>query len=312
MSKNNIPTAKQYFLVVAMLTAGWLAFLVVTNLELKQVIKETVGLSEPLQAAESSFYNERVQHIFEQYCVGCHDDNKAKGDLRLDSFRQASFGGKSGAILKGGEQSLLLERMLLPEDNRLTMPPYGRDRQTVDEIKVLKQWLVAGASGTLTAQAFPHAPQKVKKISFSKIDWHIIDESRLTNASSVKALQQKYPMTIDYIARTSAFLELSGLALGHKLDDNVLVDFQLVSSSLSSLDLRNTAVSDLSMPLVAGMQKLTFLNLVGTQVTAKGLVFMLDSPQLKKLVVDRHAITAEIAKQFASTDIKLVVVERAL
>jgi hypothetical protein len=312
VSKNNIPTAKQYFLVVAVLTASWLGFLVAKNLELKQVIKETFGLSEPLQAAEDSFYNERVQHIFEQYCVGCHDDNKAKGDLRLDSFRQVSFGGKSGEILTGGEQSLLLERMLLPEDDRLTMPPYGRDRQTLDEIEVLKQWLVEGASGTLTAQAFPHAPQKVKKISFSKIDWHVIDGSRLTNASSVKELQQKYPVTIDYIARTSAYLELSGIALGDKLNDKVLADFKPVSSHLSSLDLRNTAVSDLSMPLVASMHKLTFLNVVGTKITPKGLEFMLDSAQLKKLVVDRHAITADIVKQFASTDIKLVVVERAL
>ncbi|MDU0353724.1 c-type cytochrome domain-containing protein [Paraglaciecola aquimarina] len=311
MSNLMHPTVKQYFSAVLLCTLTVIVFLVQQNAELKQLVKETLGLSVRLQAADDSFYNDRVQLVFEKYCIGCHDDNKAKGHLRLDSFRQTSFGGKSGDILAGGENSLLLQRMLLPAENRLAMPPYGRDRQTADELEVLKQWLVQGASGQLTADSFPHAPAKVRDIRFTQIDWHAIELARAPLAPAVKVLQQKYPTCLHYAARTSDELIVSGLILREKFNDQVIADFAAVADGITTLDLRHTAISDSAMEVIAKMENLANVNLVGTAITPASLDKLARLPLLENLVIDKHLITLEQVELLTAGGVKVVVVEKS-
>jgi len=91
--------AKIYFWSVGLLSLFWLALFLNSQTEWKQVVKETLKLSPTLMASQESFYNSRINPIFEKYCIACHDGNKDKGHLRLDSFRQLSFSGRSGADL---------------------------------------------------------------------------------------------------------------------------------------------------------------------------------------------------------------------
>ncbi|WP_158966165.1 c-type cytochrome domain-containing protein [Paraglaciecola sp. L3A3] len=305
-------TAKQYFSAVLLLTLAGLVLLVVNNAELKQLVKESIGLSAKLQAADHSFYNERVQAVFDKYCIGCHDDNKAKGHLRLDSFRQTSFGGRTGNILMDGENSILLERMLLPEQDRLAMPPYGRDRQTADEIEVLRQWLKQGASGELTASHFPHAPEKVRDITFAETDMHAIELAREPLLAAVQNLQHQYPTSLSYTARTSADLFLSGLILKVQLTDSVLADFAPVFSAITHLDLRHTAITDKGLANISKMKNLISLNLVGANISSVGLNQLINLAVLQNVVLDKNMITPQQIALFKSVGTKLVIVEKSL
>ena len=159
-------SAKSYFWLVALLSLIWLYLYIQSKPAWVQSIKEQLGLSPVLIAKQNSFYNSRIDPIMEKYCAACHDDNKAKGQLRLDSFRQLTFSGKSGADLTLAENNLLLARMKLPATDRMAMPPFGRERHTEDELALIELWLSKGGSGNLTEDDFPEAPAKAKVIKF--------------------------------------------------------------------------------------------------------------------------------------------------
>ena len=191
-AKNHLK-AKRYFIVTGVLTLFWLLLFVRSQPQWMQTIKERLGLSPILQASQDSFYHSRIAQIFDKYCTACHDNNKAKGHLRLDSFRQLTFSGRSGADLTAAENNLLVERMSLPKTDRLAMPPYGRERHNDEELVILKLWLSKGGSGDMTESDFPEAPAKAKVIKFAEIDWHHIAELRKPNQQQVSHLQQQFP-----------------------------------------------------------------------------------------------------------------------
>ncbi|MFD2159436.1 PSD1 and planctomycete cytochrome C domain-containing protein [Rubritalea tangerina] len=95
--------------------------------------------------------------VLEQHCVSCHNADKTKGGLRLDTH---------AGFLEGGDDELaynpnsprdshLLKLVKLPHDHDDIMPPKGRPLQP-EEIKALEAWLAASApwpkDTTLVAQ----------------------------------------------------------------------------------------------------------------------------------------------------------------
>ena len=87
-----------------------------------------------------------VQPIFEAKCLECHNPNKVKGKLLMDTAANLLKGGESGAGLIAGkpEKSLIIERMVLPKDHDDIMPPKGGPL-AASEINTIKQWIAEGA-----------------------------------------------------------------------------------------------------------------------------------------------------------------------
>lgn len=300
-------SARQYFTVIGLLTFCGLSTLVWQDAQSQQAVKEVFGLAKPLVATEESFYQQRVAVIFDKYCVGCHGDIKAKGHLRMDSFRHTVFGGKNGDMLTGGDNSLLYQRMLLPEENRLAMPPYGRDRQTDDEMKVIQQWLAKGASGILSEADFPNAPSKPKVIKFAKVDKHAIEQTRSEYAAQVISLQEKYPYLLAYIARTSANLQLS--ANNQKtFSDRQLADFIPVADQISQLDLSNTAITAKAISSILQMTNLEKLNLRQTQLSSTEINRLVQLKKLKVLILPKIGGIEETISTLKNSGVKVTLV----
>lgn len=85
----------------------------------------------------------KVQPILNANCVKCHGTTERKGNLRLDSYAHLMDGGASGSIVTPGH-SILLQRITLPVNDPKLMPKKG-DPLTPEEIKVLQDWITAGA-----------------------------------------------------------------------------------------------------------------------------------------------------------------------
>lgn len=109
---------------------------------------------KPKPDAEIVVYRDIIQPIFEQRCVQCHKEGKAKGRLRMDTFEWMLKGGKEGpAILPGDVAgSPLISRIHLPLDDDEHMPPEGKAQLTEDEIGKIERWLARGASPSQTAR----------------------------------------------------------------------------------------------------------------------------------------------------------------
>ena len=92
-------------------------------------------------AAEADF-SKSVQSVLEARCIDCHGSKKQKGDLRLDSLKDAL------SALKPGEsgESELFKRIVLPSDHEDIMPPKG-EPLTKEQIESIKTWIDGGATG---------------------------------------------------------------------------------------------------------------------------------------------------------------------
>src|SRR5882762_9181271 len=79
-------------------------------------------------APAATFFNARVAPIFENKCSNCHNAEKRKGKLRLDSYENVMRGGKDGIVIKAGDpkHSELFRRINLPPDDKDFMPTDGK------------------------------------------------------------------------------------------------------------------------------------------------------------------------------------------
>ncbi len=114
-------------------------------------------LSIPLLLATSALaadetpdlFTTAVRPILESTCVSCHNEDKDKGDIRLDT-REAALASISEndmacLVPEDPAESGLYYTSTLPEDDDLAMPPKG-DRLTKDQTEVLKKWIDEGAA----------------------------------------------------------------------------------------------------------------------------------------------------------------------
>lgn len=302
-------TPKSYFVSVFILTLILVVSIVSQQPAWLQWGKETLLGSPKLQAHEDSFYQQRVDPIFERYCTDCHQKDKIKGQLRLDSFRQTVFGGRSGDVLGKSEQnSLLLQRMQLPADDRLAMPPYGRKRHTEDELKVIQLWLAKGASGKLTEADFSEAPKPQKIIEFKPYQPEHVDELRSTYAADVAQLQNLYPYNIQYLARTSKYLEITHLSSA-PVADSLFAQAHQVAPIVQKLNLRNAPITDQAIEAILQMPSLTYINLAATQISAQAVAKLLGLNNLKYLVVNKSVLTELPIQKFKQAGIQLTGIE---
>tara|TARA_R110002096_G_scaffold159011_2_gene324571 strand:+ start:2351 stop:3391 length:1041 start_codon:yes stop_codon:yes gene_type:complete len=94
-------------------------------------------------------YDDIIQPIFDAKCTECHDENKVKGDLRMDSFEWLAKGGDitdQEFIPGDAEASELYFRVTLDPDDDDFMPPGDREHMTPDEVALLGWWINEGAT----------------------------------------------------------------------------------------------------------------------------------------------------------------------
>ena len=88
-----------------------------------------------------------IAPIIEAKCVGCHGEQKQKGKLAMHTLDLLIKGGDSGkaSIVSGkAGESLIIQRIDLPEDDDDHMPPSDKDQLTEKEVKILKWWIDSG------------------------------------------------------------------------------------------------------------------------------------------------------------------------
>ncbi len=94
--------------------------------------------------------------LLEAKCNKCHNEDKSKGDLRMDTYAALIKGGqdeKDKSVVPGKpDDSLVIKRLILPNDDDEHMPPDGKEQATKQELALLKWWIQEGASETLSVK----------------------------------------------------------------------------------------------------------------------------------------------------------------
>jgi uncharacterized membrane protein len=94
-------------------------------------------------------YAAGIAPLLERSCVSCHRPDKHKGGLRLDSYAQMMAGGEDGVVVvpRDPKASELIRRITLPPDDDDYMPSDGRKPFNAEEVRVIEEWIAAGAAG---------------------------------------------------------------------------------------------------------------------------------------------------------------------
>jgi WD40 repeat protein len=102
-------------------------------------------LPQVTTAAEAPSYARQVRPLLAKYCVECHNGDKMRGDLDLQTYKSMLAGGKKGVTIVPGkpDESPLLQRT----EGKLkpVMPPPKSAQPKPEEIAVLRAWIAAGA-----------------------------------------------------------------------------------------------------------------------------------------------------------------------
>ena len=305
-------------------------------LEKKEGIK-----AKPLE--EQIAYADIVQPILEKRCVQCHKEGKVKGKFRMDTYELLVKGGKEGDGLKPGnaDDSNIVYRAELPEDDEEHMPPDGKKGFDPHELAIIKWWINEGADPKKTVgelKLSDEIREALGKLDLgvAKADAGGQGEAKAAGPSGelsgmVAKLAADFPGGLTFESQSSSGLTFTGVSLRKNLSDELFAKLTPIIPNLVSADLSASSVTDASVALLAQatelkmirlsetgitdasidtlvkLQKLESINLYGTKVTDAGVKKLTALPNLKRLYLWQTAVTpaaiAELQKALPGVEI---------
>jgi mono/diheme cytochrome c family protein len=119
-------------------------------------VKRWLGISAPpapppavaAAGGPATVYSARIQPLFDHSCVSCHGPDKVKGGLRLDTYARLMRGGEDGPAVEPWlpAKSELVRRITLTSEDDDFMPSNNKNVLTAAEVRLIQQWIAAGAS----------------------------------------------------------------------------------------------------------------------------------------------------------------------
>ncbi len=248
-------------------------------------------------AAPNSFYTQYVNPIFDHNCVTCHGESKVQGGLRLDSYGQLMRGGRDGAVVAAGkpDQSLLLQRITLPQSDKHFMPAEGRPPLKPEEIAWIKAWIQQGASPSSTSIAGLSIAAKSQDLPLKPVG----DYSSLMPEIQQMASGQGAKL-VPVSSKPSDGLILSTVDAASSFGDTQLAQFQKFAPYIVEAELARTAVTDASFDTLAKFTHLRALHLEGTAINGAGLAKLTPLTDLTYLNLSGTKVTSQAIAPLAS------------
>lgn len=278
-----------------------------------------------LNLNEALYYKDVVQPILKARCYSCHAEAKQKGKLRLDEPEFILKGGKNGKVLISAhpDESELINRLLLPLDDKKHMPPKEKQQLSLTEIELLKNWIALGADFSksikeldrekLVQNIFKNksseANDEVNELneSVASVEETTLQKLRKWNATVVPIAEGNHHLSITLINSTvmdSVFLLLPALrdqlvwlyANSSEVNDGHAASIAQLAA-LRKLDLRNSQLTDNGILKLKALNNLTHLNLSETQVGLNGIKSIASLPKLRQLFLYRTNVNEAQADQ---------------
>jgi uncharacterized membrane protein len=259
---------------------------------LHEPLRRWLGEEKKTEADPTSFYAMRVQPIFEDKCVLCHNAGKFKGKLRLDSYEHVMRGGKDGPVIHSGEpgKSELFRRVTLPPDNKDFMPAEGKPALSAAETKIIELWIAAGATTHIAEAAIQGLPPSPEEHAVSvplTADYRpqLKAIAGLETSLGIRLVPRSQNPTDGLILRTVSAPE--------RCSDGTLAQLAPVANLIVDAELARTKVTDKGMPAIANFSNLRFLNLSNTAVTSAGVKELMKLEKLESLNLSETRITRD-------------------
>lgn len=298
-------------------------------------LKQLTGMNQPVANAaaytnigDARLYEDLVRPVLTNRCYGCHNAQKLKGGLRLESVEQIRKGGEHGPVLKDSlpEESELFKRLILPEEDEHRMPPRGRAAVTPQELELLHWWIAQGAPTGKTVKELAKTPRILAVLEGMQparpLDKNeFVPENKVgpADAKSIAALEAKgvkvLPVgeysnyvNVDCINATGfgdndmnlllsikeqlVWLDLSGT----NVTDNAFATLGKLHH-LTRLDMRHTRIKGDGLAALNACTELRYLNLAGNPVSGNGLLSLQKNKKLQQVYLYQSGINATAVQQ---------------
>ena len=267
------------------------------------VLQPVMASREPIAVTveEARVFEHVLRPILANKCLSCHNKEKQKGKLLLTDSSGMLRGGKTGKLFIAGnpEASLLLQRLLLPRDEKKHMPPKDKPQLTKQELAFIHHWVKSGADFMVRLADLPEHD------TLRLIATQIFESKEAGHRDySFPAVAERTLEELNSNYRVVRPVSLNSPALNVNIYDRnayspkTLEDLKNVKSQVVSLDVAKMPVTDKEMRHVASLENLERLNLNFTDVTGKGLSDLRELKNLTELSLSGTAITYSDLREF--------------
>jgi hypothetical protein len=287
------------------------------RLNLVLSIASVVCLARPA-AADVDFAKD-VKPILETNCLKCHNPEKAKGKLRMDTRENFMKGSENGPVVMAGkpEGSTLFKLINQPKTSEDRMPPEGEPLKK-EQIATLEKWIKEGAKwpdgvalklgGAAAAVPTSVAPKDDPGVPITDAEKAAVAKLQGAGVLAIRLAQNTNLLRVDFSLRGKEIKDdelvslkempnLTELNLGGTIVTDASLTHLKPLTNLTRLGLQNTKITDAGLANLSAMTKLASLNVYGTGVTDAGLASLGGMKSLKHLYVWQTKVTAEGAKK---------------
>ena len=229
-------------------------------------------------------FKDMVRPILEKKCIGCHNSQKAKGVLIMETQELLLKGGKNGKLwdLTTVDLGLMMQRVHLPLDEKKHMPPIGKPQLTDEERAILFHWIKNGADfnkkvtelkDTDTLRILANRILKTSKTE--NYTFQAADEN------TIKKLNNNYrvitPLALNSPALSVEFFAASIFKQAH------LKELESLKEQIVHLNLSKMPVQDEDLKSISSFKNLRKLNLSFTQIIGATLSELKNLNELHEL-----------------------------
>ncbi|NLT69591.1 MAG: hypothetical protein GXX91_02715, partial [Verrucomicrobiaceae bacterium] len=255
---------------------------------------------------ERIVYTDFIVPILDRTCNECHNENKIKGKLRMDTHELLLAGAEGSdypTVIPGNaEESELLVRVNLPDDDDEFMPPKG-DPLAPAEVELLTLWINAGAAADTTVAQLGDAPsiaatalevaalhagsrKEVAETALATYEsvWNTLSpEEQADRLAAVNAAAERHHFAVMPLSAEDDRLRVNVINAAKEFGDEQLKLLEPVAERIVWLDLARSQITDEGMKSVRQMRELERLHLENTAVSDTGIAELAPLEKLEYL-----------------------------
>lgn len=253
---------------------------------------------EMIALSDAEVFRDMVQPILKAKCESCHKEGKIKGELRMDHLEGLRKGGKSGpfVVASNFKNSLLIQRINLPQEDKKHMPPINKPQLTDQEIDILMEWVASGASFEQKVEAIDPKSElfKLASLKFNSAKTYSFDPADPDDIEELNNFFRKVkPLSPESPALEASYFGISSF------EPNSLKELLDVKNQLVILNLNKMPLKGVDLSFFDQFIHLEDLQLNFTDLESNQLKFLSGLKNLKNLALSGNQLDPESIKQLA-------------
>ncbi|MCC6413496.1 MAG: chitobiase/beta-hexosaminidase C-terminal domain-containing protein [Saprospiraceae bacterium] len=251
--------------------------------------------SAPVVLENAQVFEHVVRPILKEKCLGCHNANKMKGELNMETEALLLKGGKNGKLWDSTAKDLglILQRIHLPLEEKEHMPPKGKPQLTKEEIDVLYHWIKNGANFSQKIVDLPEG-DTLRQLAMARVrattsvaPTYPFDAA---DAATIQKLNNDYRVVAPLALNAPALsVDFYGIAA---FNSSWIKELEVVKEQVVSLNLNKMPLKDEDLKSVAIFPNLRQLNLAFTQITGSTLGELKSLKSLQSLSLSGTSVKA--------------------